>query len=233
MFRVPSVDEMIAEYTSGGAAGLSKSLEARHALLEPTLRWIITSNRAHIRYLEPHERIKGLGTDNQFVMLGASPQHEWKFQMEKSCTVKSRSSIWAWHGSHFKNWHSIVRTSLKNMSGTKYQAHGASYGKGIYLAKKSGTSLGYSKFDNSGMWPLSKLGKTQPQVLALCEIVNHRNLPKPNPYYVIPIEHWVATRFLVVHNSESRRHNVDANEAATKIPRKLMESLQGPTKGDL
>jgi hypothetical protein len=64
------------------------------------------------------------------------------------------------------NWHSILRTGLKNMSGSKYQANGAAYGAGIYLAADSSTSLGYCR--QSAGWNKSMFGP-QIIVLSLCE----------------------------------------------------------------
>ena len=66
-----------------------------------------------------------------FSMRVSAPlQRERAFQELK----KEHSSHLAWHGSPFRNWHNILRGSLKNMSGTTGQLHGASYGKGIYTA---------------------------------------------------------------------------------------------------
>lgn len=44
---------------------------------------------------------------------------------------------------------------------------GQAYGSGIYLAKDSGTSLGYAKMGNG--WPKSMLGSVNLQCLSLCE----------------------------------------------------------------
>ena len=55
----------------------------------------------------------------QFMFANASPEKEQKFQRLKK-QAKKRSGqgvIQAWHGSPFANWHAIMRTGLKNMSG--------------------------------------------------------------------------------------------------------------------
>lgn len=54
-------------------------------------------------------------------------------------------SFLAFHGSGFGNWHAILRTGLRNLSGTSLMSTGAVYGSGIYLAADSNTSWGYSK----------------------------------------------------------------------------------------
>ena len=72
----------------------------------------------------------------------SSPEKEHRFQQLKQASGKE--SLWSWHGGPSKNWHSIIRTGLKNMSNSKLMQHGAAYGSGIYMARDSVTSLGYS-----------------------------------------------------------------------------------------
>jgi hypothetical protein len=57
---------------------------------------------------------------------------------------EGKGHFFAFHGSDTCNWHSILRTGLKNMSNTKFMTSGAAYGSGIYMATDSGTSLGYA-----------------------------------------------------------------------------------------
>ena len=45
------------------------------------------------------------------------------------------------------NWHSILRTGLKNASGTALMSAGAAYGAGIYLATDSMISAGHAPLD--------------------------------------------------------------------------------------
>ena len=47
------------------------------------------------------------------------------------------------HGSPLHNWYSIISDGLKVFSYTSKMKHGASYGKGIYLASHIGISIGY------------------------------------------------------------------------------------------
>ena len=62
------------------------------------------------------------------VWLKLKPDVSTYFEIEKS----RHSSFLALHGSPIWNWHNIIKTGLKNMSGTKFQAHGAVHGNGIY-----------------------------------------------------------------------------------------------------
>lgn len=65
-----------------------------------------------------------------------SPEREAAFQKLK----QSHGSFWKFHGSAFHNWHSILRTNLRNVSNTALMRAGAAHGPGIYLASNSQTS---------------------------------------------------------------------------------------------
>ncbi len=79
-------------------------------------------------------------TAHQFLLLSSPPAKEALFRKAK----QTYGSVFAFHGSHIENWHSILRHGLINASGTKHQMHGAVYGKGIYLSPHSSVSFGYS-----------------------------------------------------------------------------------------
>jgi poly [ADP-ribose] polymerase 6/8 len=51
-------------------------------------------------------------TEHQYMFLSSPPEKESKFQELK----KKKGSFWAFHGSPFANWHSILRVGLKNYS---------------------------------------------------------------------------------------------------------------------
>lgn len=53
---------------------------------------------------------------HNFVLLSGPAEREQTFQSLK----KIHGSFYAWHGSAIGNWHVILRTSLKNMSDTKF-----------------------------------------------------------------------------------------------------------------
>ena len=54
-------------------------------------------------------------------------------------------TAFAWHGSAPENWHAILRTGLRNASGTSLQVNGAAHGTGIYLSTEGSLSMGYSR----------------------------------------------------------------------------------------
>lgn len=113
---LPCISEM-AVYNN--IKDLRMALDEIHPLCYPILKWIITSNRAHIVPLEPRHSFPNLNTDCQFVMLTSSPEREKAFQEEK----KRYGSFYAFHGSGFGNWHCIFRVGLKNYSRYWYIAN--------------------------------------------------------------------------------------------------------------
>eukprot|EP00479_Gromia_sphaerica_P013772 TRINITY_DN7858_c0_g1_i1.p1 TRINITY_DN7858_c0_g1~~TRINITY_DN7858_c0_g1_i1.p1 ORF type:complete len:169 (-),score=21.84 TRINITY_DN7858_c0_g1_i1:123-629(-) len=141
-----------------------------------------------------------------------------------------KGSRFAWHGSPLGNWNSIIREGLRNMSGTKMQLHGAAHGAGIYLAKQSSHSIGYCGTGwgrASGWkcgWKNSSLG-TNVQVLALVEIVNHKNLVDKGWGFVIPDQSWVATRFLFVYKNAGGSRQKCVNTDNITIPPHLLMVL--------
>ena len=137
--RLPAVSAMVEHIRDGTFV---EKMNALDPLILPLLRWLFQSCPTYVRELTPAERFASIPTPFQFVMLMSSPEREHSFQQLKAASGKP--SMWAWHGGPSKNWHSIIRAGLKNMSNSKYMAHGAAYGQGIYMAKDSSTSLGYS-----------------------------------------------------------------------------------------
>ena len=76
----------------------------------------------------------------QFAVLSADPERERLFRERR----QQKGSFFAFHGAPADCWYSIVRNSLRNLSSSSLQRHGASYGQGVYLAANSTLSLGYS-----------------------------------------------------------------------------------------
>lgn len=109
--------------------------------------------------------ISEMNTEHQYMFLSSPPEKEAKFQELK----QAKGSIWAFHGSAFANWHSILRIGLKNYSHTDLMSCGAAYGAGIYLSPHSSTSAGYSHGQRG--WPNSKFKTSSGHMtcIALCE----------------------------------------------------------------
>ncbi|KND03411.1 uncharacterized protein SPPG_00897 [Spizellomyces punctatus DAOM BR117] len=195
----------------GKSLTLRSTLDSINRLLYPLLRWIICSNRSHVKELvDDKEKVAGVGVGYwQFKMVMSNPDKEERFLKEQRALTarKHVKSLWAFHGSPLYNWHSILRTGLN----FNQIVHGRSYGHGIYHAFESVTSLGYAS-RSSGGWPGSKTGINL--CLSLNEIVNcPENFSCTTPYLVVPNIDWVQTRFLFVRRSYSASETASQTES--------------------
>eukprot|EP00027_Filamoeba_sp_ATCC50430_P011380 CAMPEP_0168564570 /NCGR_PEP_ID=MMETSP0413-20121227/13323_1 /TAXON_ID=136452 /ORGANISM="Filamoeba nolandi, Strain NC-AS-23-1" /LENGTH=668 /DNA_ID=CAMNT_0008596265 /DNA_START=26 /DNA_END=2029 /DNA_ORIENTATION=+ len=188
------------------------------------LRWLITSNRAHLVKLSEDKHIKEMGTPHQYIMLTSTPEKEAKFNELK----EKHGSFLAFHGSPMENWHAILRSGLKNLSNKEgYMLHGAAHGAGIYLAPVSGTSSSYMR-QGTG-WAKSQFGSTC-ACIALCEVIDHSSVKGRNHNewcYVVDNEDYVNTRFFFIYNSPS---SMPANVTARtlKVPDAAQFGFQNP-----
>lgn len=180
---------------------LKDSCDELDPLLYPLLRWILASNRSHLKKLDPEEQITGMQTNHQYVMLSSPPAREKQFQELKSLY----GSVYAFHGSALGNWHSIMRQGLKNMSGTPAMVNGAAYGNGVYLAPDSGTSFGYMRYESG--WKNSMFKSSDLGCMAICEIIKHPCLSgQPKPYYVVANESLLATRYFMLFTTHTNAY---------------------------
>lgn len=120
------------------------------------LNWIVASNRSFIVQDDavpstdgsvlPHSnpnRVEGMGNGwMQFRFAQGSREREQLFCKALESELPKDTeypTLFAWHGSPLKNWHSIIRTGLDFDS----MAHGRSYGDGVYFSRHHAVSLGY------------------------------------------------------------------------------------------
>jgi poly [ADP-ribose] polymerase 6/8 len=160
LHTLPAMSEIATRCRSDqdllGLVGRGKAVEL--------LRWIILSNRSHLISLPPDLRLPEFPCQQQFMALLASPEAEEVFNGIKA----KHGSCFLWHGSNGQRWHSIFRNGLKNATGTNLQVNGAVLGPGIYFAKDSVTSWGYSQAAQNN-YSKSALG-AQLQIISLCEV---------------------------------------------------------------
>ena len=121
-------------------SALKRMMDNVDRLGYPLLNWIISSNRSHIVKLPVDKLLDFMHTPHQFLLLCSPPTKETAFRQLK----REHGSTFAFHGSKFENWHSILRNGLYNASGTRHQMNGAAYGSGIYLSPIASVSFGYS-----------------------------------------------------------------------------------------
>eukprot|EP01116_Phalansterium_solitarium_P004513 TRINITY_DN1553_c0_g1_i2.p1 TRINITY_DN1553_c0_g1~~TRINITY_DN1553_c0_g1_i2.p1 ORF type:complete len:305 (+),score=125.06 TRINITY_DN1553_c0_g1_i2:874-1788(+) len=200
--KLPAVHELLA---CADSRALKEQLDALDPLAFPLIRWIITSNRAHLVKLDPKDHIKPMATPHQYLFMSSPPEKENNFQALKA----KHGSFYAFHGSPFGNWHSILRVGLKNFSNTSLMTTGAVYGSGVYLAPDSGTSLGYAR--SATGWDKSIFGKggVYLQCVCLCEVINAGY--KANPHYVITNEDHVMTRYFFIYSSGTMVSSINAS----------------------
>jgi len=172
-----------------------------HPLAFPLLQWIVSSNRSHLVKLSPEKNLDCMDTKYQFLMLSAPPEHEEHFAALK----KKNGSRWAFHGSRTENWHSILRSGLRNASGTKLQINGAAYGAGVYLSPTASMSLGYSQMH--GATPGARvtggddnfLDGTNFHCLAIVEVIKGAEQDHKNNIWTVKDDKQVVTRFFIVY----------------------------------
>ncbi|KAK7457902.1 hypothetical protein VKT23_010249 [Stygiomarasmius scandens] len=188
------------------------------------LRWIVGSCTADLEEITSgEEHIKNTDASwRQFRFTVGAPDAEAKFKaavqeaQTKSTNAQTFPSLFAWHGSPLRNWHSIIRHGLW----FKEVAHGRAYGNGVYLAKEAQTSMsGYAQAGRS-VWRKSRCVPNS--CVALAEIVNlPQEFVSSNPHFVIKDTHWIVCRYLLVKGSvvtDDGRNNLKVRNTGNTTP---------------
>ncbi|GAA5904071.1 hypothetical protein JCM6882_003817 [Rhodosporidiobolus microsporus] len=191
------------------------------------LRWIVASNTSHLKQIEEDdELIQGIPRDyRQFRLIVGSPAKEHllaesvKAAQAKNSNAVKYPTLYAWHGSSVKNWHSILRQGLH----FKDTANGRAYGHGVYFAKQGETSLGHYAAPTGTYWKNAdfSVGK----LAAICEIANlPAEFVSSSPYLVVNKLDWIQCRYLIiqrgttVYNAETATDTSAASSLATPAP---------------
>lgn len=129
------------------------------------LNWIVASNRSHLVHegllrtqpfpesaYEVDQSKEPTETANkpqtcwmQFRFVQGSPEKDNMFKQKLESMNADRDgqhphpTIFAWHGSPLKNWHSIIRVGLDFVT----TQHGRSYGNGVYFSSSLAVSQHY------------------------------------------------------------------------------------------
>lgn len=169
------------------------------------LRWILFSNRSHIRPIscdEIRKKVPSLTVtyiNAAFEFGSLPPEKELEFQNRKA----EKGSIFAFHGSPSGNWHSIIRNFLAVFSGTVMQLHGAVHGKGIYFATNQGTAAGYATttpaYDTGSAVAASWTGSTfkSQRMMLIAEVIKDK-IKDFSWCFTVDDARDVATRYLIV-----------------------------------
>eukprot|EP00026_Physarum_polycephalum_P002462 Phypoly_transcript_02469.p1 GENE.Phypoly_transcript_02469~~Phypoly_transcript_02469.p1 ORF type:complete len:782 (-),score=119.65 Phypoly_transcript_02469:460-2742(-) len=216
--KFPSVEDMTMAQE---AKDMKEYMDSVDIYAFPLLQWVINSNRSHIEKLHASKHLKLMNTPHQYVLITAPPEKEKAFSALKA----KYGTTFAFHGSPVENWHCILRTGLRNASGTGLQLNGAAYGKGIYLSPNATMSFGYSQ--RSVFAPRTGVPTTDTKsksrflsssnffCVALCEVANIPDIKKNGDIWVCPQEDPVVTRFFFVfpagHTASPTAHTSNAS----------------------
>ncbi|KAI5478234.1 ubiquitin-conjugating enzyme E2 Q [Pseudohyphozyma bogoriensis] len=201
------------------------------------LRWIVASNTSYLKQIEDEdELIQGIPKSyRQFRLVVGSPAKEHllaenvKAVQVSNANARTFPTLYAWHGSAVKNWHSILREGLHFKETVGRRINGRAYGHGVYFAKQGEVSLShYAAYANS-TWKNAEFGVGK--LAAICEIVNSPSqFVSQNPYFVVDKVDWIQCRYLIIQRGASYNYqpaettsadeNVGANpnQLTTPIP---------------
>ncbi|KAH8929227.1 hypothetical protein BT69DRAFT_1276502 [Atractiella rhizophila] len=230
IMELPAVHDMKAWLTGEGMTldekrlGKSRKLQdMKYGKINPSafnlLRWIVASNTSYLLpIVDEDEMVQGVPkTYKQFKFIVGSPakEHLLKKNVE---AVKARNvaaykhpTLFGFHGSSLKNWHSILREGLHFRKTT----NGRAFGNGVYFALDGNISANsYSQYATS-TW--KNADNPLARVFALCEIVNCPNeFVSKSPYFVVDKVDWIQTRYLLVQPI-STHSSYDPNQSSTPV----------------
>ncbi|KAK4053896.1 hypothetical protein OIO90_003733 [Microbotryomycetes sp. JL221] len=238
--QLPDVSRMKAWLEGEGLTAFEQSLNVKRRLFDmdsnvspsawKLLRWIVASNTSYLKKIDNEdELIQGVPVHyQQFRLVTGSPAqaslHDKAVREAQAKDVNARQypTLWAWHGSSVKNWHSILRGGLvfKDVAVT----NGRAYGHGVYFAKTGEVSLGHYAQNTQHKWksasqPISKMA-------ALCELVNQpQHFVSTNPYYVVDKTEWIQCRYLV-NEPETLLTSIDVKKIVEAPQNSLVRPVQ-------
>lgn len=164
------------------------------------LKWLLVDSPVRLAYcaetpleaiklLKLHqdklESYKQLGTHTEWYKVSYTAQPAFK----ASKKTRSNASNWAWHGTALHNVHNILRSGLKVMSNTKYQANGARHGAGIYCSSSLSAALRVQSRADDGA-----------SSLLLVEI--SKEVSKMKSIFVVPKEEYIRVAYLALFRSK-------------------------------
>lgn len=152
------------------------------------IRWLYATNKIRFVPKKPYGPV--CACKFVFEIFTDKPERQANFDILKS----QHGSVLGYHGSDIYNYHSLLRNSLKNYSGTSQQAYGQVYGPGIYISPDGNVPFHYIGNKNIS-WVKSKFFNTR--IILLTEVINDNlKIHGSNYAYVISDENHVRIRFL-------------------------------------
>ncbi|GMS79292.1 hypothetical protein PENTCL1PPCAC_1467 [Pristionchus entomophagus] len=213
------------------SAGNYKEFKTNWPNLAEFVEWLTISNQSYLEEVPSHLKVDYLQAEKQYLFVADSPAKQAEFDALKA--ANEGKTRYLYHGSRNENWHSIIRSGLKNMSGTKYQLVGAVHGKGIYLSPHLTFSYSYcTRFDERNISEICQNKKccmasgqeTGFVLIAVVEVVD-----TPEAYQcdkgsivVIKEEKWCSIRMLASYKSY-RPSEVDLDKITDEARKKIQE----------
>ncbi len=148
------------------------------------IQWLLnkSNSKYSLKTLPIEYQFKSMNTPDQYILSSIASE---TFEKRK----EKYGTVFGFHGSHTENWYSILRSGLKNASGTKLERHGKVLGSGIYFASNPKAALTYSTLEKS-----SWVG------LVLAEIIDRKKTN--NVWIVAEDEDDVVLRFFFIYKKE-------------------------------
>lgn len=146
-------------------------------------------------------------------------EYEFKYPYSEEYLKNMRypKRWYLFHGSPISNWHSILRTGIKNMSGTRFMTSGQAYGSGVYLSDNLMLSLLYGSSRNNTSAQSVKYCISVIELLVDPVIYN-----KGNNVYVVPDESVLFPRYLYYISQNIKTNGVDLLKYYTKLRNNLL-----------
>jgi len=129
------------------------------------LIWIMTAFRGYLVSATGSLKIPSLPGTTQFFLANTNPEKEREFA-DRINAGHERKVLF--HGTTMQRLYSILCQGLRELSGTNLEQHGASYGKGIYVANEPETAWDYTQTFNKS-WNGSQFSNFR--VMLGCEYV--------------------------------------------------------------
>ncbi|CAK7201277.1 hypothetical protein SEUCBS139899_003980 [Sporothrix eucalyptigena] len=148
---------------------------------EQVLAWMSKWFRGCMLSAPQGKRLSIMSDVQQFLLFNSTPECEKAFEESASGDSSRRGDRTTgdvvFHGSQTSRMWKVLTEGLRNMSNTRYMAHGAVNGPGIYMADEPSTSFGYSGAINNTWNKSAFRGK---KILLGCELI------KLDPFAPLP-----------------------------------------------
>jgi len=177
--------------------------------------WVLTgsSSRLKLRSLDRHETAEVVSRSK-----GSPPSHVLEVSTQSTdrwlSDVRDKETCWAYHGSRFDNFYSILNYGLQ-----QHRNKVSLFGEGIYLSEELGVCMTYS---TRGLaWDRSCLGPSISAVALAQVVTNHPGVKRtteqvegseggtvPDKYIVVRNNELLHIRYLMIYKHSSVVNNL-------------------------